>query len=197
MTSPMKDSIECPHPSRGGSFLFRKKTKPVSLRNGDSSNDLRASYIPPDEDADLRKGIHSRKELEDVDLGSFPMEVQVKRLQEHYAQVAKQPPSQITCNLDLAPPRARAVCPQTKVSVYSDSFTSAYAADVPPEVLLRSKMLSGSEALATFQKQRDKVFTISFSQSASGWDYTSEPNMDYSWMSPSKTSRQFLTRRHS
>lgn len=154
-------SKQCPLPSRGGSYLFGRQ------KGTRSQNGTHPSHSVDSPLSNRRvTGDDGREEV----TGSFeqlPMDTQLKKLHEHYTQVARQP-SSITCNMALAPPRARAVCPQVKTTIsYLDFKTVPYAADVPPEILHRSMEQSGSRTLETLHKQRRKTFTISFAQSDS------------------------------
>ncbi len=145
----MDGSKQCPLPSRGGSYFFSRK------KIGRSQNGKHHGHSEESSMTTTRKGVADSLE-------KLPMDVQLKKLEEHYAQVARQP-SSITCNMELVPPNARAVCPQVKTNFSPLSVdTVPYAADVPLEVLRRSKEQSGSEALETLHKQRRKTFTISF-----------------------------------
>ena len=152
-------SKQCPLPSRGGS-LFSTKKKSRS-RNGESYNHKRGGSVT------LESSVGMETDTEMSSLESFPVDVQIKKLHELYAHVARQP-NTITCNLELVPPRARAICPQTKRTVTPLNFDkSPYAADVPQSVLQQSKIQSGFKALETFKQQRKNTFTISFARSAS------------------------------
>ena len=151
MNSDLQQSIiPCPPPSRGGAFSFpnspgkKKTTNPVTKKDKDYVHGQLSSSPP----AALTK--------------ERSMNAQIKLLREHYTQTAKQPCS-IRCTIGLTPPQAKAVCPQTKRSVVLPTG-SVYAADVPQDVLVKSRALSGHTTLDLLSKQKKRVFTISYSQ---------------------------------
>lgn len=92
-----------------------------------------------------------------------PVKAQIKLLREHYSLTARQP-STIRCYMDLTPPKARAVCPQTKKSLVSTNMSSQpmYGVDVPDEVVARSHQLSGYNTLEELKKHNKHIFTISY-----------------------------------
>lgn len=139
----------CPHPSRGGSFFFGRKGKETKADT--APREMVKESLTDDEEERVPK--------EDSRLQKCPIKVQVKKLHKHYLQVAKQPTC-ISCDMTLAPPKARPVCPQTKKSTAPAEFTMSYAADVPPEVLRESRIRSGLDAVEAIQN-RKKPFTIS------------------------------------
>ena len=150
----------CPPPSRGGSFGL-----PVSQKvKGDSSG----SGQPAARKFRFRG---KKKEFVEDQLSSSvlpsvadhqPMKDQVRLLREHYSATARQP-SLIRCQLDLTPPKAKAVCPQTNKTFASANLSQLpmYGIDVPDEVVARSHQLGGYGTLQELRKQK-RVFTISY-----------------------------------
>ena len=114
-----------------------------------------------------RKRKEKKKEEEEGEgeagLQQSPVERQVKRLHNHYSQVARQP-TRIHCNLHLTPPTARAFCPQQQRDINPIPYYMAYAADVPMEVIRQSRILSGFDLLEILQEHRKDQFTLSFAQ---------------------------------
>ena len=78
-------------------------------------------------------------------LCSGDLDYQVRLLQHHYFLTSREPPT-IRCSIDLAPPMARVVCPQTKFkSAASSSHRKSggggvYGPDVPDSVVRQSKV---------------------------------------------------------
>ena len=181
-----QDLRPCPVPSRGGSFVA-----------GRSTNRQRFSSAEEERDGPL----DNEEEEEDFEGSSesdTSAQLEIKNLHKHYLKVAKQP-SSIQCNMGLAPPRARAVCPQTRNSVSPAHYPMTYGADVPAEVLRESQLRSGVNVLTSLREQRRKIFTIDYTQPKSmrprtGYlrkEYSSGgPNADYSWSGPVPTGLQ-------
>ena len=74
---------------------------------------------------------------------STPIKTQIKLLEDHYLSTARQPAT-VWCAINLAPPHARAVCPQIKYGgvVAGPADDSVYGVDVPDEVVEKSKVRS-------------------------------------------------------
>lgn len=153
------NSRPCPPPSRGGCF-----GPPLShkVKGDDGSGRSTAKKF---------RFRGKKKEFVEDQLSSSvlpgvtdhqPMKEQVKLLQEHYSATARQP-SLIRCYLDLTPPKAKAVCPQTKKTFASSELSQLpmYGIDVPEEVVAKSHQLSGYESLQELKKHK-RVFTISY-----------------------------------
>ncbi len=67
---------------------------------------------------------------------------QIKMLRQHYFLMSRDPPT-IRCNIDLAPPMARVVCPQTKyksTAAMRKMTSRPYGLDVPDKVVSKSKV---------------------------------------------------------
>ena len=153
----------CPPPSRGGAF-----GPPVSHRiKGESGSGS------PTQQKKLRFRVKKKEFVEDqlssTTLPSMddnqPIREQIKLLRQHYSATARQP-SLIRCHMDLTPPKARAVCPQTKKTLASSDLgpQPMYGIDVPDEVIQRSQQLSGYNTLKELKKHDKRVFTISYTQ---------------------------------
>ena len=80
--------------------------------------------------------------LPEKDLEVNPILTQIKLLQDHYLSSSRQP-TKIRCAIDLAPPQARASCPQIKYGGFLsvDGGNSAYGPDVPKAVVEKSKVI--------------------------------------------------------
>lgn len=129
---------QCPQPSRGGSFL------PISVS---------PRHTPERSLKRLDEG-----EKGEGDLRTLPLDCQIKKLSEHYASIARQPI--VSCDVMLAVPRAKVVCPQTWDSVFPLGHSAPYAADVPNSVLQRSKALCHSSTLEFVQQHCRSSFTL-------------------------------------
>ena len=130
----------CPRPSRGGSFL------PIAVKPGQHSSIAQESKIKVQVEESGREGAEST------------VEDQIRKLHEHYAAVARQP--SVSCDLDMAMPQARVVCPQIGQSVFPLSYTMSYAADVPTNVLQHSKLLSHCSTVDFVQQHCSSTFTL-------------------------------------
>ena len=155
----------CPPPSRGGAF-----GPPVS-HHGVKGEDGSGSPTQQQKKSRFRA---KKKEFVEDQLSSStlpttdenqPIREQIRLLREHYSLTARQP-SLIRCYMDLTPPRARAICPQTKKTLVSSDLTPQpmYGIDVPDEVVKRSQQLSGYNTLKELKKHDKRVFTISYTQ---------------------------------
>lgn len=182
-----KNLRPCPVPSRGGAFITGGSTGRWKSSSGEEERDSSVDNEEEDLEASSESDAHS----------DTSMQHEIKKLHKHYLTVAKQP-SKIQCNMDLAPPRARAVCPQTRHSVSPAHYPMAYGADVPPEVLRESQLRSGVNVLTSLREQRRKTFTIAYTQPKSvqprtGYlrrEYGGNPGADYSWAGPLPTGLQ-------
>lgn len=179
----------CPVPSRGGSFVTggstrRKKSSSIEDERGGSP---------------YNEGEETEGSSESDTHSDASVQLEIKKLHAHYLQVAKQP-SCIHCNMGLAPPQARAVCPQTKNSVAPAHYPMTYGADVPPDVLHESQLRSGANVLTSLREQRRKTFAISYTQPKSMLPRTGclrrefasggNPGLDYTWLSAVPTGLQ-------
>ena len=136
---------QCPQPSRGGSFL------PLSVSMGHTTR--RTSERPVEDQVDEGEG-EGRKS----DFKGMPVNYQIKKLGERYASVARQP--SVSCDLALAMPQARVVCPQTRQALFPLGHSVSYAADVPNSVLQHSRMLSHGCTLEFVQHHCQSAFTL-------------------------------------
>lgn len=148
-----KNTRPCPKPSRGGAFSHhtadgsdKKKGRKQDLPKNVQGEDV---FVSGQKNPPLPE-----KELKDV-----PVKAQVKILEQHYLTMARHP-AFIRCPINLAPPQARATCPQAKrglantsadgggagggvvgsgvvISPLQDVF---YGLDVPEDVVQKSKV---------------------------------------------------------
>lgn len=155
------NSRPCPPPSRGGAF-----GPPVQGGKGQSgsgsSTDKKKLRLSGKKKEFVEDQLSSSVLPAGVD-DQQPLREQVKLLREHYSVTARQP-SLIRCYMDLTPPKAKAVCPQTKKTLVSPNMTRQpmYGVDVPDEVVARSHQLSGYKTLEELSKNKKHVFTISY-----------------------------------
>lgn len=145
----VKERPMAPLPSRGGAF---------ALEGGRQKGEAEKERKRKEKKKEKEEGKGEGKE---VSLQESPVERQVKRLHDHYSQLARQP-SRIHCNLHLTPPTARAFCPQQQRDANPIPYYMAYAADVPMEVIKQSRLLSGFDLLEILQEHRKDQFTLSF-----------------------------------
>lgn len=152
----------CPPPSRGGAFGLPVSHHGVKGESG-SGNPAKKSRFRT-----------KKKEFVEDQLSSSnlptnnedqPIREQIRLLREHYSLTARQP-SLIRCYMDLTPPKARAICPQTRKTLVSSDLTPQpmYGIDVPDDVIKRSEQLSGYSTLKELKKHDKRVFTISYTQ---------------------------------
>ena len=170
-----KARLMAPLPSRGGSFCVETSDRDREKDEKEKARE-REGEREKEKERERGKKRSSGKRLEVSNESSLmksfgrgctessPMEVQVKQLHEHYSTVARQP-SRVSCNLELAPPIARAFCPQQQRDPNPIPYYMAYAADVPLEVLEQSRALSGFDLLAELQEHRKDQFALSLAQS--------------------------------
>ena len=150
----------CPPPSRGGAF-----GPPLNHgdrgQSGSSSSPTKKSRFKGKKKEFVEDQMSSSV-LPKVD-DHQPVREQIKLLRDHYAVTARQP-SLIRCYMDLTPPKAKAVCPQTRKSLVSSDVSpqAMYGLDVPEEVVARSHQLSGYDTLQELKKHKKHVFTISY-----------------------------------
>lgn len=147
----VKERPMAPLPSRGGAFALEG-----GRQKGEAEKEKERKRKEKKKEKEEVKG-----EGKEVSLQESPVERQVKRLHDHYSQLARQP-SRIHCNLHLTPPTARAFCPQQQRDVNPIPYYMAYAADVPMEVIKQSRLLSGFDLLEILQEHRKDQFTLSF-----------------------------------
>lgn len=149
----------CPPPSRGGAF-----GSPRTMGENEShsyTHHLRKSRFQAKKKEFVEDQLSSTT-LPTTD-DSQPIREQIRLLREHYSLTARQP-SLIRCYMDLTPPKARAVCPQTKKTLVSPNLgpQPMYGIDVPDEVIKKSQQLSGYSTLKELKKHNKRVFTISY-----------------------------------
>lgn len=165
-----------PLPSRGGSFGVetlegcydtRKKipslttVKHTHKKKKKKENDINGVTSTAEE------RVHrafERDGVRDTTPVSGPIEEQVRYLNKHYYSVARQP-SHIRCDMQLTPPIARAYCPQQQKDVNPVPYYTAYAADVPLDVIRQSRIMSGFDQLLKFHEHRRDQFILSFTES--------------------------------
>ena len=94
---------------------------------------------------------------------SGPVEQQIRHLNRHYCSVARQP-SHVSCDMQLTPPIARAFCPQQQRDTNPVPYYTAYAADVPLDVIQQSRVMSGFDQLLRFNDHQRDQFVLSFAE---------------------------------
>ena len=145
-----------PLPSRGGAFAADN-----SMQRGREDERKRMVKKKKKEKEEVEE---EGKETRCVNWRGCLAEKEAKNLRGHYS-IAAQQPTKLRCNLHLIPPTARAVCPQQQRDRNPIPYYTAYAADVPMEVIHQSRTLSGFDILESLQDHRRDLFTLSFSQS--------------------------------
>ena len=150
----------CPPPSRGGAFGPPVDQGGKGENGSGSSTNKRKSKF----NGKKKEFVEDQLSVPPAGIDDHqPLREQVKLLREHYSVTARQP-SLIRCYMDLTPPKAKAVCPQTKKTLVSPNMTQLpmYGVDVPDEVVARSHQLSGYKTLEELWKNKKRVFTISY-----------------------------------
>lgn len=154
-----------PLPSRGGSF---------TTESGDESRKrdrkMKKTKKLEEDSGCLRKALRGVDMVEDAVSG--PVDQQIKQLHRHYQSIAQQP-VQVRCDMQLTPPIARAFCPQQQRDPNPIPYYTAYAADVPLDVVHQSRVLSGFDHLLKLQECRKEQFVLSFSESPDSHQVTS------------------------
>ena len=141
MESLLGNGLPCPIPSKGGSFLL------VRPKYNDLQLEKKTHMIKNNRRGD--SNLWSRQKspsLPKKDLTSDSIIDQVKLLCDHYLLTSRQLPT-IRCSIDLAPPMARVVCPQTKygsVTISQRQMDLVYGPDVPDHVIQRGKVMSSN-----------------------------------------------------
>ena len=160
-----------PLPSRGGSFTAESSCEesrrrcmklPERRKNGHGKKTGDVRETPSK--ASLQKTLCVRGEGDDYSAAmSGSLHQQLRRLGKHYSSVAQQP-THIHCDLHLTPPIARAFCPQQQKDNNPVPYYTAYAADVPLNVIQQSRILSGFDQMVKLHEQRKEPFMISFTE---------------------------------
>lgn len=153
-----------PLPSRGGSF---------TVESGDESKKRERKIKKTKKALDsgcLRNAFRGVDSVEDVVSG--PIDQQVKHLHRHYQTIARQP-VHVRCNMQMTPPIARAFCPQQQRDPNPIPYYTAYAADVPLDVVQQSRVLSGFDHLLKLQEYKKEQFLLSFTDSPDTHQLTS------------------------
>ena len=154
------DSVRpCPPPSRGGAFgppvshMNKAENEGASAKKKSKFKGKKKEFVEDQLSSSVLPNVDAHQ----------PVREQVKLLREHYSVTARQP-SLIRCYMDLTPPRAKAVCPQTKKSLVSQNLSDQpmYGVDVPADVVAKSHQLSGYDTLIELKKHNKRVFTISY-----------------------------------
>lgn len=157
-----------PLPSRGGSFTTESGDE--SRKRDRKMKKTKKLDEKPSDSGCLRKAFMGVDKVEDVVSG--PIDQQVKQLHKHYQTVAQQP-VQVRCNMQLTPPIARAFCPQQQRDLNPIPYYTAYAADVPLDVVQQSRVLSGFDHLLKLQECRKEQFVLSFTDCPDSHQLTS------------------------
>ena len=147
MAQLLSKARPCPLPMQGGSFAMTSHWKDKDDRIGSKKKRKKKvkggkGRTRDDEIRGLGWSGQKSPALPKEKLISFPLEDQVLLLRQHYFTTSRQPPT-IRCNIDLAPPMARMVCPQTKyksMEVSRKQMGGVYGPDVPDSVIQRSKV---------------------------------------------------------
>ncbi len=135
----------CPKPSRGGAFNMDASSSRGSPSDGSGKGQSLREKEKLKE-ARFVNGQRNPSPPSDEELGDNSIQAQIKLLQEHYHQTAKQPAT-VRCNINLAPPQARVTCPQTRYGVVDGTMLMssplrnvAYGPDVPEHVIEKSRV---------------------------------------------------------
>ena len=155
-----------PLPSRGGSFAAESscdesRMKQERRRNGFHSCRKVGRETPPKTSLQKTLCVGGERDEDGKTLANMSGPQQIRYLGKHYSSVAQQP-SHIHCDLHLAPPIARAYCPQQEKDKSPVPYYTAYAADVPLSVIQQSRVLSGFDQMVKLHEQRKEQFMISF-----------------------------------
>ena len=153
-----------PLPSRGGSFAAEsgEESKRRDRESKEKAKDRRKAEASECGSNCLKRAFWGEEEI--VDTTSGPVEQQIRQLNKHYYTVARQP-SHVRCNMQMTPPIARAYCPQQQRDPNPIPYYTAYAADVPLDVVQQSRALSGFDQLSKLQEYRKEQFVLSFTDS--------------------------------
>lgn len=151
-----------PLPSRGGSFAvepssdeMRKRAEKEKSKKRKKEKELGA--VPNSNRDVLERAVAGGAET------TGPLDQQIKHLHKHYSSVARQP-SHIRCDMQLTPPIARAFCPQQTKDCNPVPYYTAYAADVPLDVIAQSRVMSGFDQLVKLHEHRKDQFVLSFTE---------------------------------
>lgn len=158
-----------PLPSRGGSFTTESGDE-SRRRDRKTKKTKKLVEEKPSDNGCLRKAFRGVDMVDDAVSG--PVDQQVKQLHKHYQSVAQQP-VQVRCDMQLTPPIARAYCPQQQRDPNPIPYYTAYAADVPLDVVHQSRMLSGFDHLLKLQECRKEQFVLSFTECPDSHQLTS------------------------
>ena len=147
-----------PLPSRGGSFATDESWK-RAVRN----NRQQKVKEPRSSECGSKRLQRAFGGGENAAI-SGPVDQQIKYLNKHYDTVAKQP-THVRCDMQVTPPIARAYCPQQQRDTNPIPYYTAYAADVPLDVIQQSRVMSGFDQLLKLHEHRRHKFMLSFSES--------------------------------